>query len=175
MSQATKQLDNIFKRLESAVDETIKPAAMKTLGEFIANIIKKRTLLGYGVKKDFGTKEKLKGFTSGYRAFRKYAPDKGVLAGSTSVGKSNLTLTGQMLESYGTIKVSKSMVSVGVKGSRRTVGFLKGRGLTNKQIAAYQEEQGRIFNRLSQLEFQQALRLYRKTFGDLLLKKRLIS
>jgi hypothetical protein len=45
---------------------------------------------------------------------------------------------------------------------------------TNEDIARWNSERGRKFNRISQLEFNQLLRFYRKTFGDLLKKRDLI-
>lgn len=174
-SKAIKQLDNIFSRLEGVVEETINQKAMRPLGEFIAELIRKRTRLGYGVDRDYGQKTKLKSLKASYKKFRGYADEAGFLSSNTSQGKSNLTLTGQLLDSYGIIKVSRSLVAIGPKGTRRNVGRLKGRGISNQQIALYQEEQGRIFNRLSELEFLQTVRFYRKNFGDLLHKRKLIS
>lgn len=168
MSKATKQLDNIFKRLSKITKESIASNQMRSIGEFIADIIRKRTRLGYGVDKDYGSKTKLKGFTQGYREFRQRAAERGMLSSATAPGKSNLTLTGQLLDNYGLIKISSGIVSIGPKGTRKD-------GLRNADLALYQEEQGRTFNRLSELEFRQVVRFYRRNFGDLLAKKGLIS
>jgi hypothetical protein len=48
-------------------------------------------------------------------------------------------------------------------------------GESNANIVRYlSEDRGRTFMNVSQLEFKQLVRLYRKTFGDLLKKERLI-
>lgn len=163
MSKATTALKKIVSRLSKTLDQAVSQKEMRALGEFTLDLIVKRTLLGYGVKENFGVKAKLKPLSTRYKAFRRTYSG---LSGKTTATKSNLTLTGEMLD---------SMVIKGIKGKAviQPSGRVLGRP-SNLTIAQHQEEQGRIFNRVSRLEFQQLLRFYRKTFGDLLDKQRLL-
>lgn len=165
-SKAQIALKGIVKKLKNILGDSAKPNELIPLSRFVIDIIVKRTRLGYGVNKNFGTKQRLKPLSTKYKDYRARFPN---LSASTSPGKSNLTLTGQMLESMQAYRIQNGKVVIGPTGSR------KGSFLTNLKVADYQEEQGRTFNRLSGLEFQQVLRFYRKRFGDLLKKKNLIA
>lgn len=167
MSKATQALKNIFNRINKALKEAVSNKEMNELATFSLSLIVKRTRLGYGVNKQFGSKKKLKPLSEKYKNFRrKFAG----LAESTTASKSNLTLTGQMLESMDVIKAKDGQIVLAPTGTRSGVG----RRLKNVTVAEYQADQGRIFNRLSQLEYNQVLRYYRKSFGDLLDKQRLL-
>ena len=91
------------------------------------------------------------------------------LDSSTTKKKSNLTRTGEMLNSIRAKYKSAGTIIVTPTGSR------------NIKVAGYNAEEvfykttgytkpARVFNRVSRLEFQQILRFYRKTFGDLIKK-----
>lgn len=159
-------ITNIFKRLNDALDEAVKPKELTPVAEYTIDLIVKRTRLGYGVDRQFGNKQKLKGLSAPYIARRKKFKNLFVL---TRPGTSNLTLTGQMLTSMGIVSAINGKIFIGPTGSRTDSSK------SNATIAAYQEEQGRIFNRVSALEYQQVLRFYRRSFGDLLKRKRLLQ
>lgn len=165
MSKALQDLSKIVSRLKKTIDQAIKPAEMKPLGDFMLNLIYKRTKLGYAVARPLGTKKKFVPLSDTYKDFRrKYSG----LSSTTSASKSNLTLTGQMLDSLSVKKASKGTITIGPTGKR------------NIELAIIHAEGGlhlpkRIFNNLSLLEYQQTLRFYRTRFGDLLRKQRLIS
>lgn len=164
MSKATTQLNKIIKKLEKQLDVSIAKKEMQALGEFTLSIIVKRTRLGYGVKTNLGAKKRLLPLSDRYKKFRRTFTN---LSDTTAPSKSNLTLTGQMLESMSVERVEPGSLVIRPTGS--------GRGRpSNIKIAQYQAEQGRIFNNLSKLEYQQVLRYYRKRFGDLLGKSSLL-
>ncbi|HXF29112.1 MAG TPA: hypothetical protein VN457_04620 [Chlamydiales bacterium] len=161
---AIKSLRNIFSRLEKSVNEALARSQMEDLGHFAVDLVVKRTRLGYGVDKQFGTKSPLQGLTLNYiKRRKKIGLDK-----TTSARKSNLTNTGQLLRSVDIIDAKKGSLRFGPTGRRADSSA------TNLEIADFQERKGRIFNRISQLEFNQILREYRITFGDLLRKNRLL-
>jgi hypothetical protein len=164
MSDPVRSLKNIFARIEKTIDEAISRKQMQDLGEFAAGLVVKRTRLGYGVDKQFGVKSPLKGLTLNYIKRRQ----KILLSDTTSPRKSNLTNTGQLLDSVQVIKTEEGKLRFGPTGGRRDSKS------SNLEIAQYQESSGRIFNRISQLEFNQILRQYRITFGDLLRKNSLL-
>lgn len=166
MSDPIRSLKRIFDKIKkTTLTESISPTAMKALGDFAVDTVVKRTRLGYGVSIGFGVKSPLKALSNRYKQYRKNFPK---LSSTTTPSRSNLTLTGQMLASVRVINIRPGVVRFGPTGYRTDSN------LSNLQVAAYQEGQGRVFNRISQLEYQQILRFYRREFGDLLKKRDLI-
>lgn len=172
-----KSIRDIFKRIESALEIAVKPATLRPLAQFTIDIVVKRTRLGYGVDRQFGVKKKLKPLSDKYiehrerlkRSLRGRSGSRSItLSEFTSPSKSNLTLSGQMLASMRILKEEHQRITIGPSGKRTDTNR------TNQQIANYQADQGRVFNRVSQLEFNQIIREFRRTFGDLLNKKNLI-
>lgn len=164
--QFAKGFAKIQKRIEETFVEAKNPVTQKVLADFILNLIIKRTRLGYGVDKNFGEKRKFPKHSEKYiQRRRKFSG----LSGTTSPSKSNLTFTGQLLESTQVIKAANGEIRISPTGSR------SGERLTNLQLVDILESKGRIYNRISQLEYQQLVRFYRKTFGDLLRKRKLIG
>lgn len=162
-------LNGIIKRINAAVTESIKPRELEPVGRFAVDIIVKRTRLGYGVSRNYGFKEQLKRLSKSYVKYR----GRVSLGELTTPKKSNLTLTGQMLRSMAVISAVPGKVEIGPTGNRRKRGNEE-KTPTNAAVAAYQEDQGRTFNRMSIYEIQQVLRFYRRSFGDLLNKKHLL-
>ena len=76
----------------------------------------------------------------------------------TSPSKSNLTLTGSMLESL-VFKAGKGKVTIEPSGR-------DSKGVSNVKKAEWQEEQGRIFLRLSVTEMKQVTEFYQKQILD---------
>ncbi len=163
-----RQFANIIKKLEKSVEQAISKAALRDVGVFARDLVVKRTRLGYGVKDNLQAKTRLARLSPGYVKKRKMFDS---LSSNTSPTRSNLTLTGQMLDSI--ISETKDRTIIIRPTGRRNDGK------SNADIARYNEEGGRnrpkrIFLRISQLEFKQIVRFYRKTFGDLLRKKKVI-
>jgi len=86
----------------------------------------------------------------------------------TTPNKSNLTFSGQMLESMKILKIKKNSVLISPKGRRRKSQ------LTNEEVAERVSGK-RPFNNLSDLEIKKLIRFYRLNFGDLLKKKKLLK
>jgi hypothetical protein len=166
MSKATNDLkaftDKLSKTMRTAVDNKV----LNKLGEFTVNIVQRRTRLGYGVDDNFEERRKLARLSDKYvQSRRKYAG----LSSTTTPKKSNLTRTGQMLESL-RHKVKGNTVEIRPTGRRSD-------GKTNEDVAYYNAIGGRnkpprIFNNVSRLEFQQILRFYRREFTNLIKKLR---
>lgn len=162
-----QELEKIVSRLEKTLDKAISPKEAKALGEQAIELVRVRTRLGYGVKSPNGNRSRLKALTPKYIKFRRRFKR---LSEFTRPSRSNLTLTGQMLDSL-KLKTRKqkdrNITIITPSGSRR------GGGPSNLDVATYQAEQGRIFNNMSKNETNQLLRFYRKRFGDLLRNSRL--
>lgn len=168
MANSVKQFANIIKKLEKSVKEAIDKNALVDVGRFARDIVVKRTRLGYGVTRDFGKKERLARLSPNYIKRRKMFAG---LSENTRPTRSNLTFTGQMLDSIES-NVKRGIIEIKPTGRRLD-------GKRNEDIARYNEQGGkgrpkRIFMRISQLEFKQIVRFYRKTFGDLLRKSKVI-
>lgn len=173
-SKAVNKLNAIISRLEKAVKQSVSAAALKEIGEFTKDIVVKRTRLGYGVEKNFSQREKLAPLKKSYTKARSMFSG---LSARTTPKKSNLTLTGQMLESM-TFRVSKGSVTIFPSGTR-------GDGNSNLDVAMWNAKSrtysngytkpARIFNRVSQLEHKQIVRFYKKSFTDLLKQLQLLK
>jgi hypothetical protein len=138
---------------------------MKKLGEQAAGMVKLRTRLGSGVAKDGGDKQKLAKLADSTKAVRAgkiaffrqggktipYVPENPPkLHEHTSPGKSNLTRTGQLLDSVKVTSFGYGEVTVGPEGPRNDPDSK--RKLTNQQVAKYVTDGGRPFNHLSKVE-----------------------
>jgi len=171
MSKATTKLNGIFDRIEKAIGETIQPANIRITARFARDLIVKRTRLGYGVNNEFAAKSKLKPLSPRYKTFRKTF--QFLDRSSTTPNKSNLTLTGQMLASVDIVGEERRAVSTKIilapKGNRWDTSD------TNADIAKYNAERGRTFMNVSELEYKQILRFYRKSFADLFRKRSLLK
>lgn len=136
-----KDFSKRFKSLiQEVVDKVSTPSAMEELGEAACELIRKRTLLGYGVDEQGSSKRKLKKLSDPYKKQRKKNSE---LSGNTTSARSNLTQTGHMLESLSPQKSSKGAVTIGFDDS-----FAE-----NK--AEWNAEKDRPFNYLSKSEIKQ--------------------
>lgn len=169
MSNVRLQFNKIISRIESAIKDTVSNKEKKKVAEFALNVVVKRTRLGYGVKENFGKKEKLAKLKDSYVDKRKKFTG---LSSLTRPKKSNLTRTGSMLDSMKAKFQGKTIV-IAPTGKRNIEA-----ALGNSQDVTYSNgytKPARVFNRVSQLEFNQIKRFYRKTFGDLLKNRKLIK
>lgn len=160
------QLNKFIKQIEETVGRAVAPEEMRPLGEFSIGLIVKRTRLGYGVDTELGAKTRLKPLSQRWIDHRRQFDG---LSEMTTPSRSNLTFTGQLLNSTRVLSVRQGYVLLGPIGSRT------GSPLTNIQVALQQQKQGRIFMNLSELEYKQTLRFFRRSFDDLLKKRKLIK
>jgi hypothetical protein len=122
------------------------------VGNFAANMVRLRTRLGSGVDAEGSSKAKLKALSPKYVEARK----KMKLSPLTSARKSNLTKTGQLLDSIGAINPSLDGVEVG------PIGVRKEGHITNEQVGEYVTKGGRPFNNLSNVELKRIQEFMRK-------------
>lgn len=138
-------------RIERAVKEGFQVPRddMMMFGFLMADKIKVRTRLGNDRFRD-----KLKPLSSGYKMYRKRYP---FLYDQTSPSKSNLTLTGQLLNSMN-VKSDKPNAFTIFFNENRTPRWTydgrqtKGDRATNSEIVYYQYLQGRDFFGFSDAE-----------------------
>jgi hypothetical protein len=142
---ADNKLSKYTTALTQAFRELIRPSNMRKYGEQAAAMIKLRTRLGQGVERDGAEKTALKSLSDRYKKQRKALQKEGKLSDQTSPGKSNLTRTGQMLDSQGVTSVGEGEAFVGPSGTRDD-------GKKNEDVAAYVTYAGRPFNNLSKIE-----------------------
>jgi hypothetical protein len=168
---AVIQFSRIMKKLETVVSkEAVKASSLQPTGDFAASIIVKRTRLGYGVDKQYGSKQKFAPLAPSYIKQRKMFAGLNPL---TTPKRSNLTRTGQMLDSVKAI-ARNGVIYIEPTGRRDD-------GKTNLDVAIWNHKGNarrnrppRVFMNLSRLEFNQTVRFYRKTFTDLLRKLKVI-
>lgn len=154
--KTSKDFKEFSKQVKEKLKDLYSAKNMKQLGKEISNIIRVRTQLGYGVAVPEGDRFKLKELTEKYKELRKHLD----LDANTTPSRSNLTRTGQLLQSIDVITASEGQVTVGPKGSRSEGG-------TNEQVGKYVAEQGRPFNNLSRAEVKQVVQLLQKRLSDL--------
>lgn len=148
----TSNFKEVFKRIGDRLKQAPSPENLKKLGEAGSEMIRVRTRLGYGVRQTGGKRAKLKPLSALYKESREEFAD---LSEFTTPARSNLTLTGQMLESIGILKIERTSVEIGPKGPRRS------EPLTNQKVAEYVSG-ARPFLFLSDLEIKKLARFYEK-------------
>lgn len=121
-----EDLKKFNKKVEKALDDLTNSKNLSSIANDLAFVIKRRTRLGYGVEKSGDNKEKLAALKTSTVASRKKKKKKGNLAQETSPTKSNLTESGQMLNSLQGRAINK-MIEIGPTGDR------------NKKLTAYHQ------------------------------------
>lgn len=136
--QREKDIKKVTDRLAKALKTTFSPRQMRGVAVKLVSTIRKRVRSGYGVQGDFKPKQKLDALSPRYIDARKRF--KG-LDSTTRPGKSNLTLTGQMLRTFKVITVTTKKVTVGFTddfaGKKAEWVSIQGRpwlGVTNKEF-----------------------------------------
>lgn len=146
-------ITKLLKRLESIKLDLYKKNNMLELGKEAARLIKKRTRLGWGVSDHEAKKGKLKVLSASYKKARGKKRPKG----PTSASKSNLTNTGEMLDSLKASVKKDGQVEIGFSNSDSE----KKAGWVSKD---------RPFNYISSSEFKQ-LRKFLQEKLQLIIKK----
>lgn len=149
----SKKNDERIDKLKLAINTKVvifKQGALENLADFIIRMIRVRTRLGYGVEENEGSKKKLKSIKETTIEERKRLLKRGELSSETTPSRSNLTRTGELLESI-TYKISKiNFLTILIPNRKH-----KDSSATNAEIARYQEESGRTFFKLSSSEINQ--------------------
>jgi len=151
-------IDALKKKIVSQVVDSIDSQDMTMLGKFIANMIKVRTRLGFGVRENGVEREKLKELKGRPRPYkstihqRELDSEKGRLSKETTPTKSNLTRSGRLLDSFKVV-AKKLGVIISIPDTSRPDSRA-----TNAEIARYNEEKGRPFFHVSSSEIRQIKR-----------------
>jgi hypothetical protein len=156
---AKADLGKFFNGLKSATQIAVNKQAMDFLANTAITLIVKRTRLGFGVRTEGGQRYALSSvkWSDRYARLRRTYP----LDGTTAPGKHNLTLTGQMLRSVRILETTKDGVVIGPQGARDD-------GKTNEDIAKWNAQRGRVFMNLSQNEYGQLVRVFRRKYTALM-------
>lgn len=160
-----RSMERIVAELKAAVNDARRPDVFRHLGQLSIKLIVRRTRLGYGVPDHLASKRRFTPLKDNYVKQRK----KSRLSSLTSPKKSNLTRTGQMLDSMKILRQTSNSVIIGPSGTRSDSRS------SNSEIAQYNADRGRVFLNLSDLEYAQVFREYRRVFGDLLKKRHLLK
>lgn len=143
------QNDVIFETLREVIKQKIKDSfsqkVMKNVAQDTANRIKIRTRTGKGVKVTGADPEPLKALSAKYKNYRRKT-DK-LNRSSTTPGKSNLTFTGQLLDSIYGDSINERSFFISIKEDRND-------GVKNSDIVEGQEKQGRKFFYFSRAEIK---------------------
>lgn len=143
---AREDLKKVIKRMNGLFrgrNKQTQKKLLKSMGLETIDIIVTRTRRGFGVKRTGGNRRKLKKLSPGYIKHRQR--NRNLLSRFTSPGKSNLTFTGQMLESVKIIKANDSEFILGPSGRRSD-------GKRNADVGRWVTEQGRPFMNLGRKE-----------------------
>lgn len=137
-------MTNVFKKILKRIEVILDRFDLDPYAEDTAERIKNRTRLGYGVESRGARRQKLKPLKDTYRNIRR--KNKGSLSKATTPKKSNLTFTGQLLD---------SLRGFGRRG-RIVIEVVDNRddGESNKAIAGYVKENGRPFLEVSDKELK---------------------
>lgn len=174
------KLPDFANALQKAIEKAVSPDAMRSYALEAANMIRVRTRLGYGVASSGGKRERLKPLSESYKKQRAgqlgffttesgavvpYKPKrKPKISEFTTPGRSNLTFTGQLLDSLQVTSANRGKATIGVQGRRA------GSSLTNRDVARFVEEQGRPFLNLSDVEIKRVNELVTKRLTEELRK-----
>lgn len=155
------KIGDIEKMIEKKIKKAVDASIDQDLADSIADQVRVRTQLGFGVD-DNGNQFKFAPLSESYRAQRRgdiafftnsngvvipFNPDSPpILSRYTTPAKSNVTKTGQLLESL-TGEAKGNQILVDVKGLRKD-----GSGLTNEEVLEFLEGQGKTFLALSNSE-----------------------
>ena len=130
-----KDLERKLARLINSVGDS---ATMDKMGKELAQTVKTRTRKGFGVDQTGGRSKRLTKLSKPYKKERKGLQSRGKLSSETSPTKSNLTKSGELLD---------SIKGEGKRGEARI--YIDGRNLNNKKAAQDQEQVGRKFMNLN--------------------------
>jgi hypothetical protein len=140
-------------KLDKALANVLNKETFDGIGKITSQSIKNRTRLGKGVSQSEGSLEQLKPLADSTKKIRTSKKKSGKLSSQTAPAKSNLTETGQMLDS---IKYQSSATEVRI--------YIE--GSDNQKKATDQANQGRKFMNLSKSEVNEVLRFLQNKIKD---------
>lgn len=150
----SRNISRVLKGIRDRFDRAADSKEMRRLGDKAAEMIRIRTRLGYGVPRDDAKRRKLKSLQPTTIEQRILLSQRGLMSQFTRPRRSNLTATGQLLDSLQTIKARGKQVIIGPKGSRWDTD------LTNPEVSEFVSRQGRPYLHLTALEVKKLARFY---------------
>lgn len=141
-----KQFQKAFDKINQVVDDSLSPSNMKKLAKEASRDMKKRTRRGIGVNENEGSELVLKPLKPITIELRRDLQLKGKLRNETSPEKSNLTRTGQLVDSIQGTAHKKGIGRIFLNSIR----FNSKKN--NRQVASELSEGGRKFFNLSRKE-----------------------
>jgi hypothetical protein len=170
MSKVSISVNRVRASVEKDLKESLNNKRTMEIGEFIIEKVRVRTRLGYGVSGNLQPREKLAPLAESTKRIRKGLKKAGELSELTTPNRSNLTMTGQMLDSLVVKVISAGKFVIDVTGIRKK---LKKDDLpTNKAVAVKVTEEGRPFMFLTDKDYKALINFVRDGFKSVL-KKRL--
>lgn len=154
------------KKLKRLRDELIKSVDAIEVDEFfepLPDIIRDRTRQGFGITQDGGAKKNLKKLAKSTVVGRELKDRKGKLSKDTAPPVSNLTETGQMLDSIVLKKIKNTKFEVVFEEKRDD-------GKQNSDLVKYNADKGRTFFGLSKSERRTLERNVTKKVNELFKK-----
>lgn len=150
-----KSLDfkDLKKQVDTALSAVLNKQTFNEIGKITADSIKNRTRLGKGVNQTEGKLEALIPLKETTKARRGAKKKAGKLSAQTTPARSNLTDTGEMLDS---LKYESSATEVRI--------YIE--GANNQKKAIDQANAGRKFMNLSKSEVNTVLRYLQKKIKD---------
>ncbi|TXH09386.1 MAG: hypothetical protein E6R04_08090 [Spirochaetes bacterium] len=171
MSKISISVNKVRAQVEKDLKESLNNSRMQKIGEFVIEKIRIRTRLGYGASGHLRPREKLKPLAESSKDIRKGFKKAGELSEFTSPGRSNLTFTGQMLDSLTVRVISMGKIIIDVTGIRKPTKK-KDDLRTNKEVAQKVTDEGRPFMYLTDKDYKAVINFVRDGFKSIL-KKRL--
>ena len=153
-----QQFTNRFtNNLERAIDQAFSNQHLNELGRQIATQIRIRTRSGYSVKANGASQQRLQPLSPDYVETRFFARRVGLLAPTTTPRRSNLTFTGNMLDS----------IIYKVANRRITFGFSNPKA---EETASEVQSRGRPFFNLSRTEINKLTRQFNTRLRNILIR-----
>ena len=90
---------NFTRDIDRAIDESFDTNYLNQIGSQITDQIRIRTRAGFGVKSNGARQQRLRRLSPNYVETRRFARSIGLLSDATSPRRSNLTFSGNMLDS----------------------------------------------------------------------------
>jgi hypothetical protein len=153
----------VIKKLEATFKVDLLEKEIKALAAEAIRMIQVRTRLGYGVDTPGGKRFRLKPLSEKYVERR--AAQKNKLSEHTSPNRSNLTFSGELLDSLDSRFPGPGKILIEPTGTRKD-------GTTNQAVAASVTEGGRPFLALSDLELKKLNRFFEKEVLEKVLRRR---
>lgn len=144
---------DLKKKVDGALREVLSKDTFNDIGKMTSEQIKTRTRLGKGVPESEGSFQALKPLADSTVGIRKDKKKAGKLSALTTPNKSNLTETGELLDSL-KYQSTNTEVRIYIEGQQ------------NQKKANDQVAQGRKFMNLSKTEVREIIKYLQKKIED---------